>query len=106
MSTVSALTSSVAMARPALTLLKKMRSSVRTGRKLHLTTEEIAILLRPEIYEAISRLEAEEMRRACALNAENDNTGWAASGSGNAPTPELGASAGLSVVDKDAIQRG
>lgn len=91
---------------PVFSLLKKLRSSVRTGRKLHLSTEEIAILLRPEIYEAISRLEAEEMRIACALSAENDNTSWAAFGSGSALTPEPGASAGSNGVDKGAIQRG
>jgi hypothetical protein len=88
------------------TLLKKLRSSVRTGRKLHLDGEEIAILLRPEIYEAISRLEAEEMRRTCALNADNDNTSWGASGCGSVSTPGPGAFAGSSAVAADAIQRG
>jgi hypothetical protein len=86
--------------------LKKLRSSVRTSRKLHLDREEIAILLRPEIYEAISRLEAEEMRRSCALNADNDNTSWAVSGYGSAPTPEPGASAGSSAAASEAMSRG
>lgn len=86
--------------------MKKFRSAVRTGRKLHLNTEEIAILLRPEIYETISRLEADEMRKACALSADNDNISWAASGYGSGPTPEPGASAGSSVAATDAMSRG
>ena len=93
-------------AQSVLTLLKKLRSSVRTGRKLHLDTEEIAIILRPEIYEAICKLEAEEMRKACALSSDNDNTSWAASGCGNVPTPERGASAGSSVAATDVMSRG
>jgi hypothetical protein len=91
---------------PVVALIRKLRSSVRTGRKLHLDTEEIAVLLRPEIYELISRLEAEEMRKACALNADNDNTSWAASGCGSDPTPERGASAGLSATATGATSRG
>jgi hypothetical protein len=91
---------------PVLSLLKKLRSSVRTGRKLHLDREEIAILLRPEIYEAISRFEAEEMRRVCALDADNDNTSWADSGYGSGPTPERGASAGSNAVDTVDLSRG
>jgi hypothetical protein len=92
-------------AQPVLTLLKKLRSSVRTGRKLHLDREEITILLRPEIYESISRLEAEEMRRACVLNADNDNK-LGTIGSGSAPTVGHGASAGSNAADMGAMSRG
>lgn len=68
--------------------------------------EEIAILLRPEIYDAISRLEAEAMRNVCALEADNDNTRLAAFGYGSAPTREPGASVGSSVGATDAMSRG
>lgn len=94
-----------AQSQPVFSLLKKLRSSVRTGRKLHLSVEEIAILLRPEIYEAISRLEAEEMRKACALDADNDNNlGIIGSGSGQTTGP--GASAGSNVAELEVVSRG
>jgi hypothetical protein len=91
--------------RPVSTLLKKLRSSVRTSRKLHLNIEEIAILLRPDIYEAISRLEADEMRKVCALDAENDNS-LGIIGSGSGLTMGLGVSAGLSAAEMEAVSRG
>lgn len=95
---------STSSAQPVFTLLKKLRSSVRTGRKLHLDREEIAILLRPEIYDAISRLEAEEMRRVCALDADNDNS-LGIIGSGSDLAPKRGQSAGLK-TDLEALSRG
>ena len=91
---------------PVFTLLKKLRSAVRTGRKLCLSPDEWPVLLRFDIYDALCRTEANEMRKACALDADNDNTNWAASGCGSGPTQEPGASAGSSVAVTGVLSRG
>ena len=89
----------------ATSLAKKLRSSIRTGRRLHLQSPEIAVLLRDEIYSVICRLEAEEMRNTCARDADNDNS-LGIIGSGSGPIPGPGASAGSSAAETDAMQRG
>jgi hypothetical protein len=92
------------MAEPT-SLARKLRSSVRTGRRLHLDAPEIAVLLMDEIYSVICRLEAEEMRIACAREADNDNR-LGIIGSGSDPTAAPGASAGSSAAERDAMSRG
>jgi len=59
------------------------------------------------IYEPISALEAEEIRRKCRAATANDNaTSSATSGSGSDLTVEPGASAGSNVVPLGAASRG
>lgn len=90
---------------PVFPLVEKLRSAVRTGRKLHLSLEEVRVLLRDEIYQPIARLEAEEMRKACDALHTNDNNSET-SGSGSALTPAPGVFAGSNVVPMDAASRG
>ena len=92
------------MAEPT-SLARKLRSSVRTGRRLHLDAPEIAVLLMDEIYSVICRLEAEEMRIACARDADNDNR-LGIIGCGSDPTAARGASAGSSAAEMDVKSRG
>lgn len=91
---------------PIISLANKLRRAIHNGTKLHLESGEVAMLLHDQIYNAISRLEAEELRNACARDADNDNTNWAASGCGSAPTQEPGASAGLNASELEAVSRG
>jgi hypothetical protein len=86
-------------------LARKLRSSVRTGRRLHLAAPEIAVLLTDEIYSVICRLEAEEMRIACARGADNDNR-LGIIGCGSDLTAARGASAGSNAAEMDAMSRG
>jgi hypothetical protein len=60
-----------------------------------------------QIYEQISTLDAEEIRRTCHAATANDNgTKLATSGSGSGPTTALGASAGSNIIPLDAVSRG
>jgi hypothetical protein len=93
-------------AEPILSLLKKLRSSARTNRRLHLDPEERQILLQDEFYQLLCQREAKAMRYVCARDADNDNISLAASGYGSEPTPAPGASAGSSVATMDALRRG
>ena len=79
---------------PILELMDKLRSAMRTGRKLHLSQEHIQILLQDQIYRNLAQLEANEMRNACAHATANDNK-LGSIGSGSGQTQEPGASAGL-----------
>jgi hypothetical protein len=91
---------------PVFELLDKLRSSLRTGRKLHLDTASARVLLNPEIYETITRLEAEEMRKACARATANDNN-LGSSGCGIGTARAHGSSAGLkSEVTAEVTSRG
>lgn len=92
-------------AHPVFSMTEKIKKVARTGKTARFTAAEIEILLRDEIYLAITRLEAEVMREACDRDADNDNSS-AAFGCGNAQTQEHGASAGLSVGTEDAMSRG
>ena len=83
----------------------KIKRAARTGKTARFTAAEIEILLRDEIYLAITRLEAEEMRKACAGDGDNDNN-LGIIGSGSAPTAGPGASAGSNAAEMDAKSRG
>jgi hypothetical protein len=87
-----------------MSLARKLRSSVRTGRNLHLQPAEIAVLLTDEIYSTVCRLEAEELRNECARDADNDNK-LGLIISGNAPEPRPGKSAGSIAEPTDALAR-
>ena len=90
---------------PAIELADRVRSAMRTGRKLHLGQEHVRVLMSEAIYKAISNAEAEEIRRACAVAVINDNN-VGTSGSGNGQTMAPGASAGSNIVPLDAASRG
>lgn len=90
---------------PVFSMTVKIKKAAHSGKSIKLTVAEVEILMRDEIYLAITRLEAEEMRKACASDADNDNSS-VASGYGSATTPELGASVGLSEDETDAMSRG
>jgi hypothetical protein len=90
---------------PILSLTKKLRRSINNGTKLHLEFEEATVLLHDEVFPAISRLEAEEMKKKCAVAPDNDNS-LGIIGSGSAPTTGRGVSAGSSAAEMDAVSRG
>jgi hypothetical protein len=92
-------------AAPIVSFAKKLRRSINNGTKLHLDCEEVAVLLHDEIYPAISRLEAEEIKKRCAREADNDNR-LGIIGCGSDPTVAPGASAGSSAGEMDAMSRG
>ena len=92
---------------PAVALAEKLRCAARRGGTLRLDATLVAILMSEPIYESISALEAEEIRRTCRAATANDNaTSSATSGSGRGPTAEPGASAGSNVIPLDAASRG
>jgi hypothetical protein len=92
---------------PAVELAEKLRSAANRGSMLRLPPHLVAILMSDSIYEPISALEAEEIRRKCRAATANDNaTGSATSGCGRGPTAELGASAGSNVIPLEAASRG
>ena len=93
------------LSHPAFSITDKIKKAAQTGRPPKFTIPEVQILLRDEIYSAIARLEAEEMRKACEFDADNDNSS-AFTGSGNEQTPALGASAGLSVGATEVMALG
>lgn len=90
---------------PILELMDKLRSAMRTGRKLHLGQDHVQVLFRDEIYHGLARLEAEEMRKACERGIANDNNSET-SGSGSGPIAAHGASAGSNGAPMDAASRG
>jgi hypothetical protein len=92
-------------AEPILSLLKKLRSSARTNRRLHFDPEEREILLEDEIYQLLCQREAKVMRKLCALDADNDNS-LGIIGSGSGRTTEPGASAGSSAAETEVVSRG
>lgn len=93
------------LSHPIFDLADRLRSAVRTGRKLHLSPEHVRVLMSEDIYHAISALEAEEIRRACAAASTNDNSSEI-SGCGNVPTSGPGQYAGSNVIPMDAASRG
>lgn len=93
------------LSHPAFSITDKIKKAAQTGRPPKFTIPEVQILLRDEIYSAIARLEAEEMRKACEFDADNDNS-WAATGFGNEQTQALGASAGSSAGAGDVMSLG
>lgn len=92
-------------AHPIMELAKRLRSAARTGRRLHLEPCHVAMLMSADIYGAICALEAEELRRACADAAINDNS-VGIIGSGKDPTTASGVSVGSVVIPLDAASRG
>lgn len=90
---------------PAIELANRLRSAVKTGRRLHLDPCHVAVLMGTPIYEVISAFEAQEIRKSCADAATNDNR-LGPFGSGNAQTMEHGASAGSNIVPLEAASRG
>jgi hypothetical protein len=92
---------------PAVELAEKLRSTARRGSMLRLTPPLVAVLMNERIYEQISALEAEEIRRTCRAATANDNaTSSVTSGCGSGPTAELGTSVGSNVIPMDAASRG
>lgn len=92
---------------PALELAEKLRSTARRGSMLRLPPPLVAVLMTERIYEQISALEAEEIRRTCRAAIANDNaTNSGTSGCGSGPTAEPGASAGATIIPMDAASRG
>ena len=92
---------------PAAELADKLRTTALRGSMLRLPPPLVAVLMNERIYEQISALEAEEIRRTCQAATANDNaTSSVTSGSGSGPTVELGASAASNVVPMDAASRG
>lgn len=78
---------------------------MRTGRRLHLDTEQTELLFTDEIYEAIIRLEAKELRKACAAASSNDND-LPITGFGSGPALVAGTSAGSSRSTVDLSRGG
>lgn len=92
---------------PALELAEKLRSTARRGSMLRLPPPLVAVLMNERIYEQISALEAEEIRRTCRAATANDNaTSSVSSGCGSGQTAEPGASAGATIIPMDAASRG
>jgi hypothetical protein len=92
---------------PAVELAEKLRCAARCGGMLRLPPSLVSILMSDPIYEPISALEAEEIRRKCRAVTANDNaTSSVTSGSGSGPTAGRGASAGSNVIPMDAASRG
>lgn len=89
----------------AAVLAHKLRSAAKTGRRLHLDPAQVGVLLHEEIYSVICRLEADAMRKQCALATANDNI-LGPIISGNAPELERGTSAGSNPHLTDALSRG
>lgn len=86
-------------------LVDRLRSAVRTGRRLHLDQEHAKVLMEDDVYLALSRLEAREMRRLVAPESGSDSNS-ASSGSGSDRSSSLGTSAGSSAMPPDAASRG
>jgi hypothetical protein len=92
-------------AHPVFGLVDRLRSALRTGKRLRLEPEQAKVLMSEEIYIAISRLEAQEMRRLCEGQTSSDNRS-VTSGSGSGPSSTPGRSAGSNEIPVDAVSRG
>lgn len=90
---------------PIFGLVDRLRSAVRTGRRLHLDPEHAQVLMDDQVYLALSRLEAREMRRLLEA-AAGAATSLVNSGSGKDPVSSPGTSAGSSAICTDAVSRG
>jgi hypothetical protein len=93
------------LANPVFGLVDRLRSAIRTGRRLRLEPEHAKVLMADEVYLALSRLEAREMRRLAGLETGTVNN-LATSGYGSAPSSSRGRSAGSSAIPADAASRG
>jgi hypothetical protein len=93
------------LAHPVFALVDRLRSAARTGRRLRLEPEQVKVLMEEQIYVALSRLEAREMRRLSGPRTGSDN-GSATSGCGSDQRFSPGRSAGSSAMPKDAVSRG
>lgn len=80
-------------ANPIFELTRKLRRALKSGGRLHLDPAEVLVLLDEDIFEAISRLEAEELRKSC-VPVIAAGTSSAVSGSTKGRTPDIGLSAG------------
>jgi hypothetical protein len=90
---------------PIFGLLDRLRSALRAGRRARLEPEHVRVLMDEEVYLAISRLEAREMRRLLeTADAIDSKSGGSGSGSDRSTSP--GISAGLSQTSADALSRG
>lgn len=94
-----------ALEHPVHSVTEKIKKAARTGKSIRFTIAEVEVLLRDEIYQPIARLEAEEMRKACAREGDNDNS-LGIIGSGSGPTAGPGASAGSNAAEMEAMSRG
>jgi hypothetical protein len=92
-------------ASPVLELVDRLRSAIKTGRKVHLELEQAMVLMEEPVYLALSRLEARELRRLSAAEVDSGNRS-VSSGFGSGPSFSPGRSAGLSVTALDAVSRG
>lgn len=92
------------LANPVFALVDRLRSAIRTGRRLHLEPEQAEVLMSEEIYLALSRLEAREMRRLSAGASKGSRS--VNSGSGSVPSSLLGTSAGSKAIPLDEVSRG
>jgi len=90
---------------PVFGLVDRLRSAVRTGRRLHLEPEHVNVLMSDEIYLALSRLEARQMRSMSVPEPESASSS-VTSGSGKGRASSRGTSAGLNGVPMDAASRG
>lgn len=90
---------------PVFGLVDRLRSAIRTGRRLHLDPEHVKVLMEDDVYLALSRLEAREMRRLSVADITSDKS-LATSGSGSGQKFSLGTSAGSSAVPMDVVSRG
>lgn len=90
---------------PVFGLVDRLRSAIRTGRRLHLDPEQAKVLMEDDVYLALSRLEAREMRRLSTPESSSAS-GSAISGSGSDQRSSPGISAGSSVISPDAASRG
>ena len=90
---------------PVLGLVDRLRSAIRNGRRLRLEPEHAKVLMDEEVYLALSRLEAREMRRLCASEIASDSKS-VISGSGSDLASSPGRSAGSSTIPLDAVSRG
>jgi hypothetical protein len=97
--------SKLAQGHPVLGLLDRLRSAVRTGRRLHLEPQHARVLLSEEIYAAITKLEAEEIRQACEAEGANDSR-LVTSGCGSDRVSAPGRSAGSNEDRMGAVSRG
>ncbi len=88
---------------PVFELTRKLRRALKSGQRLHLDPAEVRVLLDEDIFGAISRLEAEELRKSCQPVASVISS--ADTGSTSDPTPASGASAGSSPVPVAALSR-
>lgn len=89
---------------PVFGLVDRLRSAVRTGRRLHLDPEHVNVLMSDDIYLALSRLEARQMRSLSSEAVIGSSS--VTSGFGSGRSSSRGTSAGSSAAPTDAASRG